>query len=193
VHRGQQLFVMLNRSTHSNHDNPLPWGVVSPRRAQTTILDGIVTKVHHHNSQTINDSSKSIVFNAPVNGYVHTAKNGGAVNVHVQNVSRQVGVLRGHGNNEIHSPITTPDRTIIRKDGTQVMRGGKESDNVVGRSVTVAVGGSSSAPTVPDLELEQELQGLSPGMQAFCKALQRDARERERRDAEPVKKRNRTM
>jgi len=96
---------MLNRgSTSAVHsDDPRPWAIVKPRRAHTTNLTihggNFITDnrkeetIHHDNSQTINDSYNSTVFHAPVQGYVHSAKNKGAVSgfVQITNVSRPVG------------------------------------------------------------------------------------------------------
>lgn len=64
--------------------------------------------MHYDNSQTINDSSNTTVFNAPVQGYVHTAKNRGAVNGYVQitNISPKVG---GFGE---ASPMDGPNENI---------------------------------------------------------------------------------
>jgi hypothetical protein len=99
--------------------------IIRPRRAHTTDLtihDGnFITdnrrekNVHYDHSQTINNSYNRTVFNGPIQGYVRSARNAGAVNgfVQITNVSHQVGGLGNpsprddDGLHENPSPIRT--------------------------------------------------------------------------------------
>src|SRR5258706_14873077 len=126
---------MLNRGTSAGHaDNPRPWAIIKPRRAHTTnftIHDGNFVNdnrrektVHHDYRRTINDSYNSTIFHAPVQGYVHSAKNGGAVNVFVQNMnishpvggSKDANPIDGHNENPL--PIASGEHFLFCVDNS---------------------------------------------------------------------------
>jgi len=191
---------MLNRSSPSIHRNdPRP----KPQTNDLTIHGGSFiadnrrqTRVHNDNSETINNSHNRTAFNAPVQGYVHSAKNGGALNgfVQITNVHHPVDGLSDTGSRSPKVPNPSPIAHVSSLDGaadhpisqtrSQQTADGKGGDNIF------------SAPAVPDPNrnpnLQQELSNLSPDMQAFVTSLQRNAQRREKANANGIA-RNHTL